>query len=403
MLETIREYASERLAGAGELAASNDRLVAYVRRLVDHLDTRFADAGGAKLTSELDNFRAALAWTDQSERRDWQLDLIGKSWPFWWYRGSPSEGLTWVESALSGGREEQSERQLRVLTAGAMFSYRRGDLDAMKAYADESLGIARGLADESGTIWPLIFLGLWANELRDHSSAMTYYEQAIAAARRCGERYLEGIVLNNQGVVSQLQGDRCRAAALFEKALTITRDIGAGDEVALLSLNLADSLIYIGRSEEAAEVAKEGLLLAREAHSHVALMHGVEIVAAFAERRGDAEAATRLLGAADAIRMELGEVEQRSEAEERKRLEPALRDAVGAAGYDQLLAEGQKMSLDEAVEYALASIGARRGADALISPPAPSPSSSRMSRARRSCCTSSAPRRTPRRSPSTVG
>jgi predicted ATPase len=356
MLETIREYASERLAGAGELDARNDRLVEYVRSLVDHLDTRFADAEGAKLTSELDNFRAALAWTDQAERREWQLDLIGKSWPFWWYRGSPSEGLTWVESALSGGREEQGERHMRVLTAGAMFSYRRGDLDAMKAYAEESIGIARGLADESGTIWPLIFLGLWASELRDHSSSMAYYEQAIAAARRCGNRYLESIVLNNQGVVSQLEGDRFLAAALFEKALSITRDIGAGDDVALLSLNLADSLVYIGRSEEAAEVAREGLLLARETHSHVALMHGVEVVAAFAERRGNAEAATRLLGAADAIRVELGEVEQRSEAEERKRLEPALRDAVGAARYAQLLAEGQKMSLDEAVEYTLASI-----------------------------------------------
>ena len=294
----------------------------YVRRLVDHLDTRFADAEGAKLTSELDNFRAALVWTDQAERRDWQLDLIGKSWPFWWYRGSPLEGLTWVESALSGGRE-QGERQMSVLSAGAMFSYRRGDLDAMKAYADESLGIARGLADESGTIWPLIFLGLWASELRDHSSSGTYYEQAIAAARRSGNRYLESIVLNNQGVVSQLEGDRVRAAALFEKALTITRDIGAGDEVALLSLNLADTLMYISRSEEAAEVAREGLLLARETHSHAALQHGVATVAAFAERRGDAEAATRLLGAADAIRMALGEVEQRSGAEERERLESA--------------------------------------------------------------------------------
>ena len=356
MLETIRDYASDRLAGAGELAAFNDRLVDYVRSLVDRLDTRLADAGGAKLTSELDNFRAALAWTDQGERRDCQLELIGKSWPFWWYRGSPSEGMTWVESALSGGRDEVGESQMRVLTAGAMFSYRRGDLDAMKGYADESLGIARGLVDESGTIWPLIFLGLWASELRDHSSSLTYYGQAIAAARRCGDRYLESIVLNNQGVVSELEGDRFRAAALFEKALTISRDIGSGDEVALLSLNLADSLMYIGRSEEAAEVAREGLLLARETHSHIALLHGVEIAAVFAERRGDAEAATRLLGAADAIRMETGEVEQRSEAEERKRLELALRDAVGAAGYAQLLAEGQKMSLGKAVEYALASI-----------------------------------------------
>jgi hypothetical protein len=85
-------------------------------------------------------------------------------------------------------------------------------------------------------------------------------------------------------------------------------------------------------------------------------MHGVEVVAAFAERRGDAEAATRLLGAADGIRMELGDVEQRSEAEERRRLEAMLRDALGAAGYVQVLEEGRRMSLDEAVEYALASI-----------------------------------------------
>jgi predicted ATPase len=356
MLETIREYAAERLAGAGELAARNDRLVEYVLRLVDHLDSRLADAEGATLTSELDNFRAAFVWTDQGGRRDWQLDLIGNSWPFWWYRGSPSEGMTWVESALSGGREEHGERRMRVVTAGAMFSYRRGDLAAMKAYADKSLGIARELADEAGTIWPLIFLGLWASELRDHSNSITYYEQAIAAARRCGNRYLEGIVLNNQGVVAQLEGDRLRAAALFEEALTIFRDIGLGDDVALLSLNLADSLMYVGRTEEAAEVARDGLSLARGTHSHIALMHGVEVVAAFAERRGDAEAATRLLGAADGIRMELGDVEQRSEAEERRRLEAMLRDALGAAGYVQVLEEGRRMSLDEAVEYALASI-----------------------------------------------
>ena len=137
------------------------------------------------------------------------------------------------------------------------------------------------------------------------------------------------LVLNNQGVRLATEGDRVRAAALFEKALTNTRDIGAGDEVALLSLNLADTLMYIGRSEEAAEVAREGLLLPVETAQPCCASAWGGDCRGLRRTAGDAEAATRLLGAADAIRRRSGEVEQRSGAEERERSESALRDAVG--------------------------------------------------------------------------
>jgi predicted ATPase/class 3 adenylate cyclase len=353
MLETIREFAAERLTGTTELAATHDRLVDHVLRLVSALETSPAEAERDRLATELDNFRAALAWAEMAGHSDAQLDLIGRSWPFWWYRGDAGEGMAWVQSALSRLEGDRTARTVRVLTAGAMFAYRSGDLVVSKEYAEQSLRIARELADGSATIWPLIFLGLCASEAGDYGPAKTFYEEAIAVARATDNRLLMGITLNNLAVVADLEGDHPLMVAHFEEALTIARDVGAADEIVFLTGNLAYALILVGRLQEAGELAREALVLAREMHSPVAVMHLFETVADLARGRGDSEAAARLLGAAEQLRDELGEMPQRPTAEALRRAEAALRAAVGDQRYADLLAEGRAMPVDDAIAFAL--------------------------------------------------
>ena len=91
--------------------------------LAVQLEATFLSGGAyAPFASEQDNFRASLMWAE-SEGDAAQHDLIGRSWPFWWYRGHP-RGLRWVESALGRIEGEKTIRRAKVLTAGAMFAYR---------------------------------------------------------------------------------------------------------------------------------------------------------------------------------------------------------------------------------------------------------------------------------------
>ena len=128
MLETIREYAAEQLERSGDQDGAKQRLAEFILKLASQLEATFASGGGyGPFAAEQDNFRVALAWAER-ERELTQLDLIGRSWPFWWYRGHPAEGLRWVASALGRSEGERTVRRVKVLTAGAMFAYRAGDL-----------------------------------------------------------------------------------------------------------------------------------------------------------------------------------------------------------------------------------------------------------------------------------
>ena len=100
MLETIREYAAERLEASGEVEVRRAH-AAWVLALAAEREATFGSSDEhRRFASEQDNFRAALEWAERSDSR-LQLDLIGRSWPFWWYRGHPSEGLCAGSSRLS--------------------------------------------------------------------------------------------------------------------------------------------------------------------------------------------------------------------------------------------------------------------------------------------------------------
>ncbi|MDQ3672383.1 MAG: hypothetical protein M3364_08120 [Actinomycetota bacterium] len=358
MLETIREYAGEQLDdGRGEEARR--RHADFMMGLV-----LLMEASGesdpelqSRFLREQDNFREALAWARHGGRTDVQLDLIGRSWPFWWGRGSHSEGLRWVESALSSSGGDRTERRAKVLAAGAMFAHLLGDQDTLRAYSEESLEIARELNDQRAAIWPLIFLGIWSSEAGDYAEAIRRGEEAIAAARESGDLHLVGIALNNLAVVAIRQGDFIHGASLLEEALDISRELGALDDVALEGLNLADCLHRIGRSRDAIAGAKQALALAHEAQNMGALSFGFFLLAAFACREDRADkGAAKLLAMADALRDQLGEILSGDDAVEHESIAKHLVGVLGEHEHYEATSEGRAMSLDEAVELALASI-----------------------------------------------
>jgi predicted ATPase len=356
MLETIREYASLVLASSGKHEDAMGRLVDFVLELASQVESAFsAGLPDESFATEQDNFRAALAWTQQ-ERLPAQHDLIGRSWPFWWYRGHPTDGLRWVGSALEQSRGERTPQRVRVLTAGAMFAYRASDLVLHESYARESTEIARELADAETLIWPLILSGIWATEVHDYRASTGLYEEATELAQATGKRRFVGIVMNNLGAAAEDEGDLDLAVTRFRGALAVSRELGATEEAAVEAVNLSRCLACIAHDDEALEALKEGLAWARGADSLTALKDGFVVAGALAHRRGRAGNAARLVGAAEQLGTSVGATMPGAET---AFLEATMRELIrdlGEERYAKALGEGKAMSLDEAVEYAVRSL-----------------------------------------------
>jgi predicted ATPase len=354
MLETIREYAAERLVASGELQDAKDRHAGFVLKLASQVETTLAPrSAGNGLHLEQDNFRAALAWAEEAGHTDVQIGLIGRSWTFWWYRGHPTEGLRWVQSALARSQGEQSLRRASVLNAGAMFAYRQGDWGTSKTYAEQSLGIARELGDTRSTIWPLILLGARASGVGEYDEATKLYEQAIAIAQETGDRGLVGAATNNLGVVAMEEGDFVRGAVLLEEALAISRELGNAEEISLETINLGWCFYEIGRPDKAAKAAKEGVSLALEVDNRFSVGDGLVLLAALAGQQGNADVGARLIGTVESRLDRIGATDHQLNPDFVKTV-AELSEALGEKEYAKAFAEGQAMSVEEAVEYALA-------------------------------------------------
>jgi predicted ATPase len=353
MLETIREYAAELLTRAGEMEESKSRHLRYVLELVSEVEAS-GESGAARsgLAAELDNYRAALAYAETCEDPSSQLEMVGRSWPFWWYRGSAVEGVGWVESALARCEGERSVRRAKVLTAGAMFAHRLGDIERVKFFAADALALARALSDERHAIWPLIFLGIAASERHELEAATRHYENAIALARRADEPRLVGAALNNLGVVSVLAGDYAGAATYYEQAIGISEELGTEDQ-ALERINLAWCLNRTGRVEGAIRAVERGLLQAHDFENPVTLADGFITLAELSLALGAPGLGSSLFAAGSVLRQAVGEPAWGEHAEEDDALERSLRAAVGDEEYARAFAQGQRMSLEDALVAAI--------------------------------------------------
>jgi predicted ATPase len=353
MLETIREYAAQRLEEHAEADTAGARLADFVLLLASELDAG-SDAANWAFAAEQDNVREALAWAERRDRLELRLDVIGYCWPAWWYRTHAGEGARLVESALQACAGERHVPRAKVLAAAAMFAFRAGEIDAALRYAEESLDIAREHGDANATVWPLILIGVCATERGDLEESARFAKRAVAVAHEVGNRKLIGIGLNNLGNIALLSADYAEAARLLEEALAHSREFGTADETATEVLNLGWSLHFMGRSADAVSAAREGLVLAQHVGNLRSVPDGLVLAGAIACRRGRPEAGARLVGAAAALSDRVGDV---TEDDGTLTLTiPELVEALGDDHYALAVAEGGALSLDDAVQLALASL-----------------------------------------------
>ncbi len=313
LLETVRQYAAERLASAGEEQALRDRHLAWCLALAEESEPKLNGPEQAawlrRLEIEHDNLRAALAWAHRSGDRERELRLATTLHRFWNVRGYLSEGRAWLEAALAsdGGARVSAMVRAGALNAAGTLASNQGDYTPASARFEESLALQRGLNDTAGVASSLNGLGNLAYRQCDYPRAIALHEEALALRRALGDVRGVAASLSNLGVAVALQGDHTRSAALFEEALLVQREAGDAWSVAASLNNLGLARDMEGENKRAEAAFVEALALRRELGD----LHGVAVTLRNLGRlryaNGDHAQGNALLEESLALRRELGD------------------------------------------------------------------------------------------------
>ncbi|MGH2534767.1 MAG: tetratricopeptide repeat protein [Thermomicrobiales bacterium] len=311
MLETVREFAGERLAAAAEDAAARRRHAAWALTLAEAAD--IALTGPDQLTwlrrleAEHDNLRAALGWAIESGEAEIALRLVGVLWRFWAYHGYYAEGRMWAERALDAPGDAPPAVRAKALHHVGNLALDLGDLALARASYEAGHTIRRELGDPLAIAISLNGLGLMAFYEGAYDEARRLHTAAHAIRREHGDRQGLGNSLSNLGDVATATGDFPRAHELQEESLAVRRSLGDTNAVAYSTFNLGELSAAEGREAEARDLFEQALAAFIETGDRLGVAYARCELGRLATRRRDAHTAATVLSDALTIRHELGD------------------------------------------------------------------------------------------------
>jgi predicted ATPase len=362
MLETIREYAVDALDALdalGDDAARSRRAhaVAYLA---------FAEAQSARggphhteasdrLEMEQPNLRAALDWSIQAA----DDDLLARLWivvgDFWVERGLLREARAYVEPAVAAATDELSFEDRTQVLRPAFWTYLwLGEQDNAEPVAEERIRVARASGDAKLIAGALSSLAAAAGQRGELERALEFQREAVAMCRESADPAMLATTLHNLGscYADVENWERCRQAQ--EEALSICRQLGNDVEVALEQRSLGFVLLIMGDVEQASEHLRAALPVLHRNRQLLFLASGVRELGLVALEEGDPERAARLCAAGEAIYRELGHIGRPKEIELVDRLLKPIMDRRKEPAVEAAWLEGETMTVDQAVAYALA-------------------------------------------------
>jgi predicted ATPase/DNA-binding CsgD family transcriptional regulator/Tfp pilus assembly protein PilF len=408
LLDTIREYALERLAAAGEesrlFLRHRDCVLALVEDTASGMFRRGDPPWPVRLAifrrgvAEYGNFRIALDTSLSHGHADQGLRLCAGLLNMWVPHGDQREAATWFDRFLAQEAEVSPQVQARALAGRASIAFDLQDYDVLLRSAQQGLELSRACGDDMTVPTALRTLGQAALRAGRFADAIALIDEAIATADAAGNDWESGLtraaqaaiavrqgklksahrayesaldvlsdnnrwglaqVLYGMGTLARARGDIEQAVRHFEEATEIFRELGAWLEIARCLAGVGWVALTRGDLELAAARLAEGLRLNQACGQRLGVARGLEAFAALAAARQQPEQAARLAGAACQLRESLGQptgIGSRIEA----MLEVA-RDLLGASAAAALFAEGREMTADDAVGYALGSPASGQG------------------------------------------
>jgi predicted ATPase/DNA-binding SARP family transcriptional activator len=359
LLESVREYALERLDASGETAALRRRHARYFLELAERAEPELAGSAEPwleRLEAEHDNLRAALDWAATDGTAEDELRIAVALRRFWWVRGHVREAQRRLEDALARGGKQPDRLRATAAGATAQFAVFRGDYPEARAWTEHSLELFRSLDEGVGVANSLNRLADISKAEGDPEGAARNYALALEVARELDDRHPLAAVLTNAGELARRQGDLVEAERLTREALAVWRELGHTEGVAIAVVNLGAVAIEGNAPAKALPFLEEGAELARMLGFTAQMANILGACAAVAARTSAPERAARLVAAADEL---LGAIEARLSPYGLRWREEGMAAAEAALTEEQLAAAseaGRSMSVDEALGYGLETV-----------------------------------------------
>jgi predicted ATPase/transcriptional regulator with XRE-family HTH domain len=395
LLQTIREYAQEKLSDAGELKLLSQNHFRYYLNLVKRAESGMYGKERAfwlaRLEHEHPNLRAALAW-GQTSGSYWDfLQLCAGLGYFWELHSHLQEGQSWLETALHTAPTDQvAETETlfnlytQVVAWSGILALRQGDLRQAEEKLLTSRDRFRQTDNRSKLAWVLTYLGIVRRQQGNFAEAETFYEESCQLFRRLGNNHglagtlaglasvafqradmeqaqelyrrslnlfqqsedwsSSGQVLNSLGEIARCQEDWSTAAALYRESLDILSKTGDKMGCAIVWHNLGHVERRCGQLGEALSAFKKSLQLNQELARPRGIANClVGLAGVLSSRKENLEQAAGLLGAAEAIRDKTGTVLDSADAIEHQNIVTELSGALGESDFQKAWKNGRSL------------------------------------------------------------
>jgi predicted ATPase/DNA-binding SARP family transcriptional activator len=358
LLETIREYAAERLDGSGASEDVRRAHAAYFLELANQARPDFIRFSSEQqrdflvlVDNERDNLHAAIQWA-LGAAGDVALQLAVALRTYWLIRGYRRQGLEWLEQALALPDRSAPRVRAEGAAAAALFARLAGDFARAQRFAEEAISVGRSAELPVAVATGLNVLVTLAGRAGDFERARALCEESAAVGRAAQSPRIEAIAFFILAEAAVNGGRYSEGHEAGRRALELARSLDDREVMSLALGRLGMAAAHEGRLEEARDRLVEALDHARAlgfTEVSASCCDGLALVAA---GWGDAARAARLLGAADSLRQASGGILPPAEAAARA----ASLDAIGESlRYDELGVElelGRGLTLDEAFEEA---------------------------------------------------
>jgi tetratricopeptide (TPR) repeat protein len=402
MLETIRAYAWDQLAASGEAEELQRWHAQYFVSLAEEIEPLLQGAEQTiwlqQLEADYANLRVILQSSIAKTEAQYGARLAGALWRYWEVRGRWGEGRSLLASFIPASVDHDADSpsilaQAKVLHGAAALAFYQADDVLAQTYFEHSLALYRQFGDQRGTAWVLIYLGWMANDRGDFAKArssleeslsicheigdqrgiawslarfglMEFWsgnlalgqeplEESLAICRALGDRWGAAWALHPLAGITYLQGDVARGLSQAIESVTLWREVGERRNLSATLMTLAGFSAWQGDVARAHNAMREAFTIQRELGDNWGKGFGLYISVFISGAQGQMERAVRLAGAAitakEAMRVDYPVFmlqTAQSIAEE-------ARQVLSEETWSKAYAEGQAMTLDQAVIYAL--------------------------------------------------
>jgi tetratricopeptide (TPR) repeat protein len=358
MLETIRNYAREKLREAGEEELLRSRHMKFFLNLVEEVGPQLEGPDQKilldRLEIEIDNVRAGMDRALENKEIISALRFASAFPRFWFIRAHHNEGVERLKTILDRPDAQQPTlERLRALNAYLFMLWPSGQLTEMQPRGEEALALGIELGDHWNSGFALLWLGMSATAQGDYALARSYLEQSLKIWRELDERTYVAWSCVFRGEVAMLQGDTSDAQELYLQSIPLLRQAQDYPFLAIPLRRLGQLAMFQGDYLKATAFIKESLQHNWAVHDYRGTGTCLAAFAALSLAQGKTERAIKLLGAANAVLEFIRTPFLAFDQQQFEHNVSQLRAEIERPTFMKAWTEGRAMSFEQSVEFAL--------------------------------------------------